>query len=123
MTPLDCCEIGATYATTGERDLASLEAAARTHARSQFDAGALELELRNRPEIVDGWLRWGEDKRWSPAWYFSGADDGQYVVGYFSSDESQCTQTFFNDQSCACAAFIIHELEDYRLLLESEGKW
>jgi hypothetical protein len=103
--------------------MASLEAAARTHAQSQFDAGALELELRERSDIIDGWLRWVEDKHWSPAWYFSAADDGRYVVGFFSTEESQRTQAFFNDQYSACAAFIIHELEDYQSLRQSKGTW
>lgn len=123
MTPLDCCEIGANYAVTGERDLASLEAAARWHDQSRFEAGELEHELRTRPEIVTGWLRWVEDKRWTPAWYFSPTDEGRYVVGYLSTDETQQTQTVFNDPYSACAAFIIHELEDYRSFRQSKGKW
>jgi hypothetical protein len=123
MTPLDCCEIGANYAATGMRDLASLDAAARLHAQSGFAPCDLERELRNRPEIVDGWLRWVEDKRWSPAWYFSPTDDNRYLVGYYSTEESEQKQDVFDDRCHACATFIIHELEDYRALLESKGKW
>lgn len=113
MTPLQCCEIGAHYAATGDRDLVSLESAARRHVRSQFAPEALERELRDQPEIVAGWLAWAADKRWSPAWYFCATGDGQYMVGYFSTDDTQRTQTLFNDQFSACASFIIHELEDY----------
>ncbi|MCC9602229.1 hypothetical protein LOC67_16865 [Stieleria sp. JC731] len=123
MTPSNCCEIGASYAVTGERDLAALDAAARLHDHSPFDVNELERELRYRPELVDGWLRWVEDKRWSPTWYFSPTDNGQYLVGYFSPDEDQKRLTVFDDRYRACAAFIIHELESYRLLLESKGRW
>jgi hypothetical protein len=100
-----------------------LEIAARSHAKVRFDALTLENELRHRPEVVDGWLRWSEDKRWSPAWYFSIADDDSCVVGYYSTDETRQTKTIFDNPFNACAAFIIHELEDYRLLQESKGKW
>ena len=105
------------------RDLASLGTAARLHAQSEFDAGGLERELLKRPDIVAGWLRWGEDKRWSPAWYFSATQDNRYVVGYYSADESQQKEDVFDDPHHACAVYIIHELEDYRALLESKGEW
>lgn len=122
MTPLECCEIGATYGDTRERDLRSLESAAQLHAEMPMNPAELERELRQRPEIVEGWLRWAEDKRWSPAWYFT-ADDGHCVVGYFSTDDSECKSAIFEDRYQACAAFIIHELEDYRSLREEKGNW
>lgn len=120
MTPLKCCQIGATYGATGVRDLTALESGARQHAEMPIDSKQLERELRRHPETVDGWLRWSADKRWSPAWYFS-AGDGHWVVGYFSLKESECPSTVFNDRFEACAAFIIHELKDYSL--ERKGDW
>ncbi len=122
MTPLECCEIGTTYGDTGARDLRSLERAARLHAEMQMSQVDLDRELRQRPDIVDGWLRWSEDKRWSPAWYFYEVD-GHCIVGYFSDDDSECRSSKFEDRYQACAAFIIHELEDYRSLREEKGKW
>ena len=71
MTPLECCRIGATYGATGSRDLTALQAAARAHAHLPFEIEVLEKELRRHPEAVDGWVRWSEDKRWSPAWYLT----------------------------------------------------
>ena len=112
MTPLKCCQIGATYGATGVRDLTALESAARRHAEMPIDSKQLERELRRHPETVDGWLRWSADKRWSPAWYFS-AEDGHWVVGCFSLKESECRSNVFNDRFEACAAFIIRELEDW----------
>jgi hypothetical protein len=122
MTPLECCQIGATYGATNERNLKALESAARIHAETPFESGLLERVLRQHPEMINGWLRWVEDKRWSPAWYFT-ADDDHYVVGYFSTDKSECKSEIFEDRYQACAAFIIHELEDFRTLREEKGKW
>jgi hypothetical protein len=121
MTPRECCNIGATYGDTRERDLRSLKLAAQLHAEVPMNPAALESELRKLPEMVDGWLRWAEDKRWSPAWFFT-ADGDQFVVGYLSTDTLKCKSKVFEDRYQACAAFIIHELEDYRFLLEQRGE-
>lgn len=122
MTPIECCEIGAAYCATKVRDLRSLERAARLHAEMPLNPAELERELRQRPELVDSWQRWDEDKRWSPSWYFS-VENGRCLVGYFSTDEAACKSTTFENRYQACAAFIICELEDYRSLREQKGMW
>ena len=122
MTPLECCKIGALYAETGERDLRLLEKASRQHASTTIDGQSLERELRRWPEIVDNWLRWSEDKRWAPAWYFSQAG-AHYIVGYYATKKAQCHSKTFADRFRACTEFIVHELEDYRMLLEHQRKW
>ena len=123
MTPAACCEIGSEYAETGTRRIDILEEAARAHAEKPFNHSELANALRETPEIVDGWLLWSEDKRWSPAWYFSAEKQNSFHVGYYTSNSGQQLETRYEDRYNACAAFIVHELEDYKRLLAEKGKW
>ena len=38
--------------------------------RSEITQDDLEREITREPSLIDEWLRFSKDKRWSPAWYF-----------------------------------------------------
>ncbi|MGR3344089.1 MAG: hypothetical protein ACU0DI_12835 [Paracoccaceae bacterium] len=60
-----------------------------------------------RPDIVDEWLTWSQDKRNAPAWYFI-EDGDEFIVGYYPDGE----RYRFSDRAKACAKFAILEFED-----------
>ena len=62
--------------------------------------------LKSKPELVSEWLRWSEDKRSSPGYYF--LDEGlHHIVGYYPGDE----RVEFDDPVAACADFVIKEIK------------
>ena len=60
--------------------------------------------LSSRPELVESWLRWSQDKRVSSGWYFSPAPNG-FVVGYYPNGPEMP----FQDKVEACAEFVRRE--------------
>jgi hypothetical protein len=66
---------------------------------------AVEDALRRKPELVDEWLGWSEDKRVSSGWYFLKAGT-QFVVGYYPRGEKR----LYADRIAACADFVIHDV-------------
>ena len=71
----------------------------------KLSADALVAVLKSRPELVLEWLRWSEDKRSSPSYYFT-AEGSRYVVGHYPGDE----RVEFDDPVDACADFIVKEV-------------
>jgi hypothetical protein len=123
MTPTACCEIGSEYAETGIRRTDIQEEAARAHAEEAFCHDELAEVLRACPQIIDGWLLWSCDKRWTPAWYFSDEPRNTFLVGYCAANLERQTETRYQDGYIACAAYIVRELEDYKRILVAQGKW
>ena len=72
----------------------------------------LEAVLRNDPSLVDDWKSFSEDKRWSPAWYFT-TEEEISVVGHYPPDPNINKMTF-RDPFQACAYFIKMEMEAFR---------
>ena len=66
---------------------------------------ALASVLRAEPGLIDGWLRWSENKRVSSGWYFM-LNGGACVVGYYPNGE----RLRFDDAALACAKFILREV-------------
>ena len=68
--------------------------------------GQLAEYLRDRPDLVDAWFGFSQDKRTSPGWYLQEDPLGGYVVGWYPGSR----QDRFMDRVAACAEFIRHEL-------------
>ena len=109
-----------TYKASGNRDTATLKRAAIQHRDAPFDIEQFISALNKDPAIVDAWQLWSEDKRWSPAWYFSTVSAGSWVVGFYHEDADKQIETEFDDPFRACATFILRELEDYLMILDSK---
>jgi hypothetical protein len=63
--------------------------------------------LLGNPLLVDDWLSWSQDKRYSSAWYF--VPRGQtWVIAHSQNGNEES----FVDRTKACAKFIQVELED-----------
>jgi hypothetical protein len=77
---------------------------------SEITIDEIKKELRLKPELVQFWLNYSEDKRTSGGWYFLKKDDHTFIVGNLS-DHSVIP---FNDSIDACAQFIRNEIEVIR---------
>ena len=72
--------------------------------RPRLNAKDLAAHLRSRPELVEQWERYSEDKRTSAGWYLQGRH-----VGYLGEASDVPP---FESAAEACAAFILCELDD-----------
>ena len=70
----------------------------------------LMTAIRKRPEIVENWIEYSENKRGSPSWFFAKGEEN-YLVGFLDSCGS-CHESRFSDPVYACAVFIKLELEN-----------
>ena len=114
ITVSEICEIAARYKSDGLRDTSKLLQAVELHFRKERIREAdLANYLRANPQLVDCWILWSEDKRWSPAWYLSENSDGTFSVGFYHKDPALREERRYSDKFAACAAFIVHEIEDY----------
>ncbi|MGC4071729.1 MAG: hypothetical protein QM760_04300 [Nibricoccus sp.] len=103
----DACEIARAYTVTGSR---SFPNCGRYIAPSKED---LIRFLENQPEFINHWIRWSEDKRWSPAWFFIDEDTG-FRVGRTGPDGAIAQSILFHSPVEACADFIQKELDEER---------
>jgi hypothetical protein len=62
--------------------------------------------LAERPDVLEGWLQWSEDKRTSSGWYFSREDEG-FIVGHLPDGPI----SRFPSMLEACAEFVLREAE------------
>jgi hypothetical protein len=78
---------------------------------SEADIGAA---LTRRPECVDAWMQYSEDKRTPSGWYFTSNDEGCYEVAYLANAYTRTNRVQYDDAIKACASFIKHEVESIR---------
>jgi hypothetical protein len=62
--------------------------------------------LRDKPDLVDAWFSFSDDKRTTSGWYLQEDGRGGYVVGWYPGS----TQRRFANRVLACAEFICREL-------------
>lgn len=69
--------------------------------------------LRARPDIIERWLGYSDDKRCSPSPYFrfrGGRDEhAMYEVGTFDAHEGYLDVRQYADAAAACADFLYRE--------------
>src|SRR5688572_26632310 len=71
---------------------------------ASLSAASVISVLRSNPCLVDDWLRWSDDQRCTPSYYFL-EEQGAYVVGRIPGKE----RAVFKDRITACADFIIKQ--------------
>lgn len=70
-------------------------------------------EIKNKPQYVDSWLEWSQNKRVSLGWYFTENNNNKYIVGYKSPSKNNTNIIIeYENKYEACAAFIKREIED-----------
>jgi hypothetical protein len=67
--------------------------------------------LAKRPDLVEAWVRWAEDKRTSRGWYLARRGNRDFEVGYFDGRATLASQ-IIADPVQAAAYFAYRELAD-----------
>lgn len=75
--------------------------------RGEVDPRKISAYLTENPHLLDEWLRWSEDKRWSPAWYLS-KSAANWVLAYYPDGPEHV----YKDPIQACTKFVEAELDD-----------
>lgn len=76
--------------------------------------------IRRHTNLIEAWLLFSQDKRWTPSWFFEKRLDGFWRVGYMVENGKYTYEMMFNDSVNACAQMIRMEMEEFRLR-NSEG--
>lgn len=71
--------------------------------------------VRNDPKIIDEWVQFSEDKRWSPAWAFGKQTRARWEVAYKVPSGQATYRVAFQDAVTACAFMIRMEMEELRV--------
>ena len=76
------------------------------------------VALKNHPDLINDWLRYSEDQRSSPCWYFRKCDGENYSVGHYP-ETPEFGEIDFKNKFEACAAFVRKFIESVRSKYES----
>ena len=74
--------------------------------KSALTVEAVRACLSGRPDLVDAWFGYSEDKRTSSGWYIVQCEDAQFEVGFFPKGERLTIES----RALACAEFILREV-------------
>lgn len=75
--------------------------------RNEIDEDKIAESLKDDKSIVDDWIRYSEDQRCTPSWYY----DGQRI-GYLNENGKPEKQSQFDDPLEGCALYIKKEMEE-----------
>ncbi len=81
---------------------------------------AIEAALAARPDLIEYWLGYSEDKRCSAGWYMTKRGN-RWTVGYFSSDRGRVWELLFESPVRACACLVRLEMECLRSREEQDA--
>ena len=101
------CEIPVEFKARGDVSVLQLvreSGFGAQHATVTVDA--LGKYLRDKPDLIDAWFRYSEDKRTSSGWYILQRPDGQFEVAFFPKGQSLVTA----NRASACAEFVLREV-------------
>jgi len=73
----------------------------------------IENHLRKEPSLIDEWVYFTEDKRWTPAWGFGRDKNGTWNVSYLLRNAKFQYEIYFSDPVVACALMIRMEMEEF----------
>lgn len=77
---------------------------------SKISIDDLKNELKKKPELINSWLNYSENKRCKGGWFFVKKNENTYVLGNLEEN----FRDVFPDAVDACAIFVKHEIEFIR---------
>ena len=92
-----------------------LEATGYFKLRDQISEDDIRTALLCRPECVQEWIQYSEDKRISSGWYATKNDEGCYETGYIADVSTPRNRVQYEGAVDACASFIKHEIDEIRV--------
>lgn len=83
----------------------------------------IEAVLLSEPLLVDHWIRFSEDKRWSPAWCIETDMTGNFRLFHVSAKGRTDYEVRYQDPAHACALMVRMEMEDFRHRMANQSAW
>ena len=78
--------------------------------RDEISIADIEDEIRSDPELIDLWIRFTDDKRWTPGWGLGREDEGFRVFYVFRGGKTELEKAYA-DGCAACARMVRFEME------------
>jgi hypothetical protein len=88
----------------------------------QITLDDIENIIINNKSIVDDWVNFTEDKRWTPAWGLKKIEYEEYCLFYVPADGGDGYSINICSDLTACALMVRFEMEDLRLNLLKDKK-
>ncbi len=103
----EICDLPVRLKTRGDESIAMLvDESGYRQTPSALTVEAVSAHLERRPDLIDTWFRYSEDKRTSSGWYVTERPAGTFEVGYYPSGE----RLSVTERVRACAEFIVREV-------------
>lgn len=101
------CAIPALFKALGNVSVAELvERSGYRVAAAELTVDAISSYLRERPDLIEAWLGYSEDKRTSSGWYIRQLSRDAFEIGWYPQGE----RIVVSGKAEACAEFIIREI-------------
>jgi hypothetical protein len=119
MNP-DCvtriCEFARVYRSERDRTPQQLYDETGYHKEhAKISQSAIEMVVGRDLSLVDDWIAFTEDKRWTPAWGLAKKSDTSWVVFHVPRGGGHGYEIVFSSPVPACALMIRMEMEDFRI--------
>jgi hypothetical protein len=73
----------------------------------------IETEIMRDPNLIQDWIMFSEDKRWTPAWAFQGSGES-WTVSFIESNGKSSKKFNYKNGFRACAEMVRNEMEQFR---------
>jgi hypothetical protein len=105
------CHIAREFGQRGAPSLeALLQASSYRAVREELDAAQIEDILKSKPDLIEDWLHFSEDKRTTYGWSFYPVSDA-WVVSQPFPKQGAPVERRHGSASAACADYILTELD------------
>lgn len=75
----------------------------------------IEITVEQNSSLIDDWIHFTEDKRWTPAWGLVKRNKNSWVIFHILKNGVKNYEVLFDNPISACALMIRMEMEDFRL--------
>ncbi len=107
------CEFARAYQTENKKSPLQLFAETGYQSyRAEITNEEIAAEIDKNSNLLDDWLAFTEDKRWTPSWGIR-EDQTSYVVFHVSKGGNIDQEFEFTSGSSACAAMVRNEMEGF----------
>ena len=73
----------------------------------------IEAIVEHDPVLIEDWVRFSEDKRWTPSWWIA-PHGKQWIVGHMNNKLVRDCEIVFDSPTTATAFMIRMEMESFR---------
>lgn len=81
----------------------------------QITQEQIEKEISSYPDLIDSWMLFAKNKRWSSTWGIEKESNKKIKVYYLNDKGKKTYELIFNNPNNACAYMVKFEMEELRL--------